>query len=164
MSRKMWAEALPHLENSLRARPASAETLRLIAAAHYHLKRYARAAEVYQQAYRVEPAPRTLLSVAIALHAGGQHAQALQRLDRLSPHTADVPEILFQRALALAALKRPVKPVLERYLSVARGVPGEVERVKQAETFLKGPPTGAGDPAAGKTPTPAPPPLALPAP
>lgn len=160
LSQKMWAEALPHLENSLRARPANAEALRLIAAAHYHLKRYERAAKTYQRAYEIEPAPRTLLSAAIALHAGAQHAQAVELLDRLAPHVAEIPEILFQRALALAALKRPVGPALERYITFARGMAGEADRIKQAETFLKGPPKGIKGPALGKSPAPVAPPPA----
>lgn len=164
LSREMWAEALPHLENSLRGRPADAEVMRLIAAAHYHLKRFDRAAQTYQRAYAVEPAPRTLLSAAIALHAGKKHARAVQLLDRIAPHVAEIPEILFQRALALAALKRPVRPVLERYLMFARGVASEAERIKQAETFLQGPPRDpkAGPP--GKPPAPLQPRVAPPAP
>ena len=158
LSQKMWAEALPHLQNSLRARPASAEALRLIAAAHYHLKRYDLAAKTYQRAYAVEPAPRTLLSAAIAFHAGAQHAQSIQLLDRLAPHVPDIPEILFQRALALAALKRPVQPILERYLTFARGMAGEADRIKQAETFLKGPPKGPTAAPPGKMPAPVAPP------
>lgn len=140
LRRKQWAEALPHLENALRAQPVNAEIMRLIAAAHYHLKRHARAAETYERAYAIEPAPRTLLSAAIAWQAGEQPARALRHLDALAPRVTEIPEILFQRALVLASLKRPVKPVLERYLTVARGVPGEAERIQQAERFLKGPP------------------------
>lgn len=159
LKREMWAEALPHLENSLRARPADAEVVRLIAAAHFHLKRHALAAQTYQRAYELEPAPRTLLSAAIAWQAAQKPAVALQLLDALAPRVAEIPEILFQRALALASLQRPVGPVLERYLEIARGVPSEAARVEQAEAFLKGPP---GNPApappapAPATPAPAP--------
>lgn len=155
LRKEMWAEALPHLENSLRARPADAEVVRLIAAAHFHLKRYARAAQTYQRAYEMEPAPRTLLSAAIAWQADGKPAVALELLDRLAPRVAAIPEILFQRALALSALKRPVAPTLKRYLEIAQGVASEARRVEQAKAFLKGPPG---------TPPPAPPALAPPTP
>lgn len=161
LKREMWAEALPHLENSLRARPADAEVIRLIAAAHFHLKRHELAAKTYQRAYALEPAPRTLLSAAIAWQAAKKPAVALNLLDALAPRVAELPEILFQRALVLTTLKRPVRPVIERYLMFARGVPSEAERVKQAEAFLKGPPSTPGPvppaPAAARSaPAPAP--------
>lgn len=157
LKQEMWAEALPHLENALRAPlPAAqqAEGMRLVAAAHFHLKRFGLAARTYQQAYGLEPEPRTLLSAAIALTAGGEHAEAGRVLETLAPWAQAVPEIIYQQAVVAVALGQSPRTLLERYLAVARPLPGEADRVKAAEAALQKNP----EPAAGV----AQPPLPLP--
>ncbi|MEZ4472884.1 MAG: hypothetical protein R3F60_19280 [bacterium] len=141
LKREMWAEGIPHLENALRGRqPAStaAEALRLLGAAHFHLKRPELAAETYRKAFALEAEPRTLLSAAIALTAAGRHREAAEALASLTPRAVEVPEILFQQAVVAAALQQPTKPILERYLELARGRADEASRVAQAEAALKG--------------------------
>ncbi|MCB9548867.1 MAG: hypothetical protein H6706_23935 [Myxococcales bacterium] len=140
LKREMWAEGIPHLENALRGRQppgVAAEALRLLGAAHFHLKRPELAAETYRKAFALEPEPRTLLSAAIALTTAGRHAEAAEALQSLAPRAPEVPEILFQQAVVAAALQQPTGPILERYLALARGNPGEKERVAQAEAALR---------------------------
>lgn len=149
LKREMWAEGLPHLENALRARlsaPEMAEVLRLVAAAHFHLKRFERAAETYQKAWDLVPDPRTLLSAAIALSAGERPAEAMRLLATLAPRAEEVPEVLYQQAAVARALGQDARPVLERYLALARGREGEAERVKQAEAALQAPAQDAPKP------------------
>ena len=149
MKRSMWAEGLPHLENALRGRlvvPELAELLRLVAAAHFHLKRFDRAAETYRKAWDLEPDPRTLLSAAIALTAGSRPADAMGLLDTLAPRATELPEVLYQQALVARALKQDEKPYLERYLALARGRASEAERVQQAEAALGANPGTQGAP------------------
>lgn len=150
MKREMWAEAIVHLENGQRGGAAAgAEAVRLLAAAHFHLKRYDLAAQTYRRAHGLEPDPRTLLSAAIALTAAERHAEALEALTALSPHATAVPEVLFQEAVVRSALGQSTREVLARYLEVARGRPDEADRVARAEAALAGvvvTPNGAGSP------------------
>ena len=138
LARKMWAEALKPLESSLKGAPARAETIRMIAAAHFHLKNHQRAVETYLKAYDLEPEPRTLLSAAIAHHAAGAYPSALALLNRLQPFQAQIPEILYQRALSLIGAKRvpEAQTMLSAYLEVAAGRKTETNRIEQARARL----------------------------
>ncbi len=138
LKREMWGEATPHLESVLAARGDDPEVLRLLAAAQYGLKRFRVAAEVYQRAWRVAPEPRTLLSAAIALHAGGGLTEALTLVDRLAPDAAAIPEIAFERARLLLDLGRPDegRAELVRYVGLAGERPEERERVALARSRL----------------------------
>ena len=142
LARKMWSESLSHLENSLRARPTRAETVRMIAAANYHLKRYDLAVETYLKAYALEPEPRTLLSAAIAHHGAGSYASALNLLEQLVPHERAVPEVHYQSALALEKLSRPTeaRAALQRYVALAKGRGSEKTRLIEAMKLLGAPP------------------------
>jgi tetratricopeptide (TPR) repeat protein len=138
LKREMWAEATPHLESVLAARADDPEVLRLLAAAQYGLKRFRVAAEVYQRAWRVAPEPRTLLSAAIALHAGGGLTEALALVDRLAGDAAAIPEVAFERARLLLDLGRPDegRAELRRYVALAAERPEERERVGLARAQL----------------------------
>ncbi len=150
LGRKKWAEAIPHLLATLRSHPDDAVAQRLLASAQFHLKRYPEAVAGYRKAYKLDPQPRTLLSAAIALHASGSNSQALKILDRLRAQAEQVPEVLFERGLVLADLKRvdEAKVELQRYIRAARGRRSEARRVRQAIASLKR--LGGGAPPAGR--------------
>lgn len=139
MARKQWGEAIPLLQATLKAKQDDSAALRLLASANFHLKRYPEAAAGYGRAYRVDPQPRTLLSAAIALHAGGKHDKALELLDGLLEHAATIPEIRFERGLVLSELKRSgeARIELQRYLEQARGKRSEARRARQAAAHLQ---------------------------
>jgi tetratricopeptide (TPR) repeat protein len=138
LKREMWAEATPHLESVLTARGDDPDVLRLLAAAQYGLKRFRVAAEVYQRAWRAAPEPRTLLSAAIALHAGGGLTEALALVDRIGADAAAIPEIAFERARLLLDLGRPDEghAALRQYVALAGERPEERERVALARAQL----------------------------
>lgn len=140
LASEMWAEAIPHLEAVLEARRGDTEALRLLAAAHYQLKRFRVAAETYEKAYALDPQPRTRLSAAIALHGGGHHREALELLDTLLPQAPAVPEIRYERALVLMDLGRPeaARAELGAYLEIAADLPAEQERVANARRQIAG--------------------------
>jgi tetratricopeptide (TPR) repeat protein len=135
---EMWAEAQAPLETVLRADGTRVEALRLLALSFFRQQNFARAAELYRKAWGLAPEPRTLLSAAIALHAGGQHAAALETLDTLAPAARGVPEILFLRGRVLTDIGRPAdaRATYGAYIEVATNVADESERLKAAQAAL----------------------------
>ena len=103
--RKMWAEALAPLENSLAGGSGPRDTIRMIAAAQFHLKKYQVAVDTYLKAYAIEPEPRTLYPAAIAHHAGKAYGSALSLLGQIAPFEGQIPEIRYQRALLIGREK-----------------------------------------------------------
>lgn len=138
LGQQMWAEAIPHLERVLRGQGGNVDALRLLAAAHYRLGRHGLAARTYRQAYAMDGDPRTLLSAAIALEAGGKQGEALAVLDTLMPRVEQLPEVAWQRGRILLDLGRvgEGRATLERYLTAAAGKPDEVERMAQVRQLL----------------------------
>ncbi len=138
LGQKMWAEAIPHLERVLRGQGGNVDALRLLAAAHYRLGRHAVAARTYRQAYEMDGDPRTLLSAAIALQAGGKQGEALAVLDTLMPRVEQLPEVAWQRGKILLDLGRvgEGRVTLERYLTAAAGKPEEAERMAEVRALL----------------------------
>ncbi|MCB9544069.1 MAG: tetratricopeptide repeat protein [Myxococcales bacterium] len=169
LARQMWAEAIPHLEAVLRGRGGDVEALRLLAAAHFRLGRHELAARTYRAAHRLDLDPRTLLSAAIALAAGGKQGEALAVLDDLQPRAAELPEVAWQRARILLDLDRRTEAqvALRTYLAAAAGRPEEAERVAQARRLLGEAPAPAAMPAdaiaPAATPPAATPPAVMPA-
>lgn len=154
LGREMWAEAIPHLERVLRGRGGDVDALRLLAAAHFRLGRHDLAARTYRQAHQLDRDPRTLLSAAIALAAGGKQGEALAALDTLVPRLAELPEIGWQRARILTDLGRTTeaRAALRAYLAAAAGHPAEADRVADARRLLGEAPTPADPPAAPTQP------------
>lgn len=172
LGQKMWAEAIPHLERVLRGQGGNVDALRLLAAAHYRLGRHGVAARTYRQAYEMDGDPRTLMSAAIALQAGGKQGEALAVLDTLMPRVEQLPEVAWQRGKILLDLGRvgEGRATLERYLSAAAGKPEEAERMAEVRALLgqrvqRGPvpqPVPAPQPAPQMPPPQAPAPQAVP--
>ncbi len=135
---QLWAEAISPLEAVLRGRPSEIDAVRLLGLANHNLGRHQAAAELYHKAWLLDRQPRTRLSEAISLQSAGQHTAALDALTSLLPQLDQVPEALFLRAGVLADLGRPAesRADYERYLTVARGLPDEAERVKLAEARI----------------------------
>jgi tetratricopeptide (TPR) repeat protein len=139
LGQKNWKKALDHLSRSLVSpRAGSAETVRMVAAAQYHLKQYEAAAQNYVRAYELEADPRTLLSAAIALHANSNFIGSVKVLKPLLRDEQKVPEVHFQMALALMGLKEvdAAKASLTRYVRLATGRKSEANRLKQAMALL----------------------------
>lgn len=157
LGRQMWAEAIPHLQRVLRGRGGDVDALRLLAAAHFRLGRHDLAARTYRQAYRMDNDPRTLLSAAIALGAGGKQGEALAVLDTLMPRVGELPEVAWQRGRILLDLGRvgEGRATLERYMAAAAGRPEEAERMAEVRRLLGGRPTPTPTPNPnGPAPTP----------
>lgn len=135
---ELWAEAQAPLEGVLRADGTRVEALRLLALSHFQQRNFARAAELYRKAWGLAPEPRSLLSAAIALHSGGQHAAALETLDTLAPAARSVPEVLFLRGRVLNDMGRPVdaRAAYTAFVELAGVTPDEAERVKAARAAL----------------------------
>lgn len=166
LGRQMWAEAIPHLETVLRGRGGDVEALRLLAAAHFRLGRHELAARTYRAAHRLDNDPRTLLSAAIALAAGGKQGEALAVLDVLQPRAAELPEVAWQRARILLDLDRRADAMgaLSTYLAAAAGRPEEAARVAEARRLLDEQRGGPGDAPPAPEPAPPPPPARASAP
>ena len=158
-TQQAWDSALKHLTISLSSsQNGGAAVVRMIAASQHHLKQHAMAAENFKRAYQLEKDPRTLLSAAIAHHAGGQHTESIGVLKLMLGQEKQMPEIHFQLALAFTALKQTqaAKASLQRYLRLAQGMKSQAQTVKQAIALLGGTKKTANGPQ-GAPSTPAPP-------
>lgn len=138
MRQKRWQAAIDSLQTLPKDKALKAQQLRLIAACHYQLKAFSRAADTYQKAYDIVEDPQTLLSKAIALQSDGRSSAAIRTLNTLDPFEAELPTLHFLKGQLYVNSKQlgNAAQSFRHFLRVKRDTGTDTKQHEQARNWL----------------------------